>query len=322
MPVRELPLGVDFGSERVRVARVMRTASGETRLCAVATADLAGVAPADADHQPGVVAALVAELSRETGSRQRRCVTAVDQRSAAVTCVNLPRMPAYEVRRAARFEAGRSAPPQIRDVANVVRVYRANDRGQYTVGIVRADVLRERTACLRRAGLRPIAVDYDAFALRRAFSKCDAVIDAGSRTTRLHAYTPFGVASWSIPVGGWEITRAIADDLAIDFSEAERRKRSIGMAGAGDGAIQELITGLREVVVRARERATVRRIVLAGNASRLPGLSAALENGLGASVEIGVSALLFGGSYPSDVARAGSPDWSLAVALACWGQPS
>lgn len=318
----ELPLGIDVGSERVRVARMQRAKSGEARLCAVAARDF-GLPPGDAmGPKLEAVAAVVEDLRREIGGRQWRCVAALDARAAAITRVQFPPMPMRELRRAARFEAERAAPAAIAAAATVVRLRRTSAAGDYTVGIVRTDALRDRTACLRRAGLRPIAVDYDALAFRRAFPSCDAAIDAGSHAVRLHVYAAANVRSWSVLGGGSEMTRAIAADLAIELSEAERRKRSIGLAGAGEAALADLVRGLNEALAHARERAPVRRIVLVGNAARLPGLRRTLQERLEAGVEIGASALLFGGAYPADVARAGAPDWTLAAALACWGSPA
>lgn len=323
MAVFDLPLGVDLGSQRVRVARVQATASGEARLCAIAARDLPANATTDYGYrEPDLVAALVAELRLETGARRRHCVAAVDARAASMSFVAFPRMALHELRRAARFEAERTAPVTVTSVPNLVRLCRTGTAGEYAIGVVRADALRERTACLRRAGLRPIALDYDACALRRAFPRCDAVIDAGYEAVRLHVYGLGGVASWSVGGGGIGLTRAIAADLSIEPAAAERRKRSIGMAGAGDTAVRDLVAGLHDAVARARERGPIREIVLVGNAARLIDLPAILRDRLDASVEIGASGLLFDGTYPADVARAGAPDWTLAAALACWNRPS
>lgn len=319
MSLVDLPLGVDLGSERVRVARVQRTRSGETRLCAVAAAEVACAETDETTRDADAIAGVLESLRRETGARQRRCVAALDGRAAAVACVRFPRMPHNELKRAARFEAERTAPADLREVPTVVRITRWGDAGDYTIGIARADELRRRTASLRRAGLRPIAVDYDGFALRRALPRFDAVIDAGSAAVRLHAFGPGSISSWSVTGGGRDVTRAIAADLSIDLLEAERRKRSIGLAGAGESAMGDLLSGLCDALARVRERITVRRIALFGNASRLPGLETMFTDRLGASVEMGASALLFDGAYPSDVARAAAPDWTLAAALACWG---
>lgn len=321
MAVFDLPLGVDLGSQRVRVARVQSTPSGDARLCAIAARDLPANATLEYGYrEPDLISAVVAELRLETGARRPHCVAAVDARAASLSFAAFPRMPRHELRRAARFEAERTAPANVTSAPNLVRVCRADAAGEYAIGVVRSDALRERTACLRRAGLRPIALDYDACALRRAFPRCDAVIDAGHEAVRLHVYRAAGVTSCSVDGGGSGLTRAIAADLSIEPSAAERRKRSIGLAGAGGSAVNELVAGLYDAVARARERGPIRHIVLVGNAARLADLPAILRDRLDASVEIGASALLFGGTYPADVVRAGAPDWTLAAALACWNR--
>ena len=57
---------------------------------------------------------------------------------------------------------------------------------------------------------------------------------------------------------------------------------------------------------------------MCGNGARLSGLAAEVENLTQALVEVPVSELVRGGSYPEDVVRAAAPDWALAAALATW----
>lgn len=315
------PLGIDLGSTRVRIARAERAASGDLRLAAIAARDLPEDAvTAAAVTEPELVAAVVEDLCHELGTNERRCVLSLNACVASIRLVRFPEMTSSERRRAAYFEAERFAPWNTQSVSSVVRVHPVDRaEGVHAVGIAREDSLAARTACARRSGLRPIAVEPDAIALRRAFPHVDGILDVGYHQSTLHAYMPSGPVSLCIPSGGAEITRAIAADLSIDPIAAEKRKRLLGNAGAGEGARNAFSSLVRAAVVKARERGVVRRLAMLGNGARLEGLASAIEAETGAAVELPVSDLIRGEAYPEDVARAGAPDWTLAACLAAWG---
>lgn len=320
--IQRLPLGLDLGATRVRLARAERSGSGEIRLMAVASRDL----PEDAVtavslEEPDLIAAIVEDLRHEIGGKERRCVLSLGAQAAALRFVRFPKMSVAERRRAAGFEAERFAPWDMHAITSIVRIHPVDPAESiHAVGVARADSLSARITCAKRSGLRPVGVDHDATALWRAFPFCDAVLDVGHRAATLHAFTPAGPLSWAISGGGFEITRAIAADLSIDPIAAENRKRLVGTAGAGETARDAFCASVGGAAAKARERtSSLRRIAVVGNGSRLTGLPTALEAAAGSAVEAPVSDILRGGEYPEDVVRAAAPDWTLATCLAAWG---
>jgi Tfp pilus assembly PilM family ATPase len=121
--------------------------------------------------------------------------------------------------------------------------------------------------------------------------------------------------------GGADVTRAIERELCIDEHTAERRKRILGTAGAGERARAALTADIAVLIQNARRERPVSRIALVGNGSRLPRLADDLERATGAMCEMPVSEPLRDGSYPEDVVRSSAPDWTLAAGLALWVQP-
>lgn len=315
-----LPLGLDLGSSRVRLARAERSAEGP-QIAAVATRDLPDDAvSAYTVNDVELVAAIVEDLRHEVGGRERRCVLSVNVPTASLRLVHFPEMGASERRRAAAFEAERLTEREDGGAASVVRVHPVpGGNGLHAVGIVRRTTLAARTLCAKRSGLLPIAVDHDVLAYRRSFPRHDAVLDVGLHCATLHAFAPGGLQSTSIPSAGLDITRGIASDLSIDANAAEKRKRTLGTAGAGEGSRNSFVFRVKAAIEKARERAPLRRIALVGNGARLIGFAAVLESAVGATAETAVSELLRGSAYPDDVVRAGAPDWTLAAGLAAWG---
>ncbi|HZY98273.1 MAG TPA: pilus assembly protein PilM [Candidatus Baltobacteraceae bacterium] len=312
--VRSLPLGVDIGKTRIRVAAAVRAASGKPVLVGVATSEL----PDDAE----CASAVLEDLRRELGTRERRCVLSLPASNGVLKVVRFPKMSDSERRHAARFESERIAPWDSKEIATVVRAHWVNVReGLVAIGVAREDALRPRVACARRAGLSVSGVDHDACAMLRAFPFADAVLDVGYEASSLHVFSASGLFSITIPVGGSEVTAGICRDLGIDSSAAERRKRILGTAGAGEAARDAFVGRAAAAIAEVRERNPIRRIAMTGNGARLPGLPEAMEAASGAMVDVPVSDLLRVPAYPDDVARSAAPDWTLAASLAAWETP-
>jgi type IV pilus assembly protein PilM len=315
---RPLPLGIDLGTSRVRVAYAERDVAGVARLVAVATRDVDARIEEPSDLE--TLAAVLDELVRETGARVKTAAIALPASEAAIKLVRFPKMGWAERRRAARFEAERFAGWDVKNVRTLVRLHAVNRAERlHAVGAAREAAVSARVRALKRAGLRTAGVDHHAFALRRAFPHADAVLDGGLHQSVLYGFGPNGPVAVQVPGGGEHVTHAIGRALAIDRVLAERRKRILGTAGAGEEARTELAANVASAVVKLRETMPVRRIAMAGNGARLCGFAEELEAATGALVELPVSDLLRGGAYPEDVIRAAAPDWAMAASLASWG---
>jgi Tfp pilus assembly PilM family ATPase len=309
---RTLPLGLDLGASRIRIALARAEADGSARVTAVASRDVAG--------DPALLPALLEEMVAELGTRERRCVTSVGVPRATLRIMKLPKMTWAERVRTARFEAEQFAEWDVHGAPTGVRIHEFDrSQGLYAIGATRTGELEALGRLLRSSGLRSVAVDHDAFALRRVLPLCDAIVDVGLERSTLHVYEAASVRSIHIPLGGACVTRGIAQDLSIDALSAERRKRILGSAGAGNDARDELVRAIATAVERSRARSPITRLALTGNGARLPGIGPSLETSTGAIVEIPVAQSAPYDAYPHDVIRSAAPDWALAIALSTWG---
>lgn len=311
---RSIPLGVDIGKTRIRVAAAVRVASGKTELVCVAAREAPDIGEA--------ASAVLDDLRRELGTRERRCVLSLPATAGVLKVLRFPKMSDAERRNAARFESERIVPWNSKEIATVVRAHWVNVRdGLIAIGVAREDALRSRIACARGAGLSVAGVDHDACAMRRAFPFADAVLDVGHEGSSLHVFSVSGPFSMTIPVGGSDVTAGICRDLGIDTTAAERRKRILGTAGAGENARDAFVSRVAATIREVRERHPIRRLAMTGNGARLPGLAEGLEAAVEAMVDVPVSDLLRVAAYPDDVARSAAPDWTLAASLAAWETP-
>jgi Tfp pilus assembly PilM family ATPase len=311
------PLGVDIGSTRVRVAMSECGLENRLRLLAIASRDLPHDSWRHGRSELDLAAAILEELLRELGARKKECITAIGAPYATLRVMRFPRMSRIERMRAARFEMLQDATSERR---RIVRLHPVDRRsGIFAVAAIDEAALNIHVEVLRRAGLRVVAVDHDAYALRRILPEFDAIADIGRDGMRLHAFRSTGVTSWSALFGGAHVTQAIAADLSIDEESAEKRKRILGAAGGGESALAALAQELSAMLGDAQgSGAKIARLALVGNGARLPGLAERVEQCTGVSVELPVAALLRTSEISDEILRVASPDWTLAAALSGW----
>jgi Tfp pilus assembly PilM family ATPase len=305
-----LPLGVDLGTARVRVALVQRAPSGRPELVAVAARPL--------EDDP---AAALADAVAELRTRERRCVFGLGEPRAVLRSTHFPVMRRGEQERAARFEATQFVDYPIREA--VVRVIPVGSEGDAVIGVVRKDVIGSLVSLAHTAKLRVCAVDNNAFGLRRALPAVDAVLDIGLDDSRLHVFTGSFPIGRRFSVGGAAFTQAIARALGCDTATAERRKLTHGIAGCGESARDLLVADVANALAECRSGGfgDVREIALVGNGSRLSDLPAAIERATGVRVRPAALSPDVAPTLPPDVLRAAAPDWCLAYGLALWTQP-
>lgn len=317
MTARNLPLGIDIGTTRLRVVEAEATAQGQ-RIRAVAVREISGGrSSSGALEDPSYVAALIEDALMELGTKQRRCVCAIGEPDALLRPLKFPKMTSLERERAARFEAQRFIEYPVDEA--VVRIHPVDrTAGVWTLGIARASAILTRIAALRAAGLRPLAMDHEACALGRVLPGFDAIVDVGHQRTSMHVRTGQTPVTLQAYNGGADVTRAIERELSLDTQTAEKRKRILGTAGAGERARAALTADIASLIQNARATYAISRVALVGNAARLAGVAADLESATGALCELPVSDALRGRNYPEDVIRSSAPDWTLAAGLTLW----
>jgi Tfp pilus assembly PilM family ATPase len=304
---RTLPLGIDFGAARIRVALVHRNAEDEPELVAVAARE-------HGDDPAVALADAVAELR----THERRCVFGLGEPRAVLRNVTFPAMRRGEHERAARFEATQLVDYPIREA--VVRVISLGTDGDAMIGVVRKDVIGSLVTLAHSAKLRVTAVDNNAFAFRRALPDVDAVLDIGLQDARLHVFAGRFPLGRRFACGGAAFTAAVAQAFGLDERGAERRKLTFGIAGSGERVRDALVADIANALAecRAEGLGDVRTIALVGNGSRLIELPALIENATGVRVAAAMLGPRISRTLPPDVLRAAAPDWSLAYGLALW----
>ena len=149
-----LPLGVDLGASRVRVAALVRDATGRTRLLATGGADIVD------DPREALRLALEAIPRVE-----RRGIAAIRTCDARLRSIRFPNMRMTELRRAVRFEGVSMFGESVDE--DTIAVRSATIGPQTLVAAAPALKVRATIDVLMSCGIRVMTVDHEACILAR-----------------------------------------------------------------------------------------------------------------------------------------------------------
>jgi type IV pilus assembly protein PilM len=200
--------------------------------------------------QMGVAAALRAMLS-DAGIEANAVVSAISGNSVIVRHIKLPKMPENVLRKSVRFEAAKHISSSVEDSMIEFEITGTvpGEDDKMNVMLVAApnDMVESRLLALTQAGLEPVAVDIEAFALQRAlvdFSPTRpgegttlALLDIGATTTDVNiiANGLFALTR-NIPIAGDSFTQAIKSIApGAGWAELERMKTEVDMAALLQG---------------------------------------------------------------------------------------
>jgi Tfp pilus assembly PilM family ATPase len=300
-----LPLGVDLGQTRVRVA-LLEVSGDERRLIAVAARDRAAS-----------LGDTLREALSDLGSPERRCVLGITEPDGLVRPVTFPPMPSRERSQAARFEADRLVRA---DEPLVVRLFPLDGNARFAIGIAKRRTIDDRLHVARETRLTCVGVDNAAFAYQRLARQNEAILDIGATAATLYLFGDVLPSTTRFEMGGERLTAGLAESLGIDLVSAEQRKRAYGLAGAATHTLKAFVEAVAGALVGARSRGMrIDHLALVGNGTRLDDLRPALAIATGLSVGRLDTLPLSCETLPPDIVRAEAGDWALAVGLALRG---
>ncbi len=352
---KEAVLGIDIGSGTVKVLEVEAQGSGWR----VVNAAVEQMPPGSC--RDGVivniedVAHTVRNAVKASGTRATQGITAISGSQVIVRQVQFPKMPEAALRKSIKYEASKfiSAPME-ESVVEFEILGDAEEPGLMNVMLVAAprDMVESRVQVLEMAGIEPIAVDVESFALIRALinfrpgvpglEKTVALIDIGGTHTDVNIVSKGNFAlTRNIPIAGDSFTNSIRSVFNVSLEEANKLKREMVVPNdlnlsqldsdnrlwrAVHPIMEELLREIRRSInyyhsqlPEGTEGAQISRILLCGGSALIPGIDRYFSNSLGIPAEV---ADVFSGSLVSqgellpDFASQYGPELSVAIGLA------
>jgi type IV pilus assembly protein PilM len=256
----------------------------------------------------------VQELMNELKIKNKEVAIGVSGHSVIIKKIQMPRMSQEELEESIQWEAEQYIPFDVKDVNIDTQILDsgANDAtGQMDVLLVAAkkDMINDYTTVVSEAGLQPVVVDVDAFAVQNMFSanydipekETVVLINAGASVVNINIISNgITVFTRDVTIGGNQFTEEIQKQLNVSYEEAEALKIGGNRADADAVVPQEVervLSSVAEQVAGEIQRsldfyagtaadANFTKVYISGGTAKIPALFKTIESRVGVPVEI------------------------------------
>lgn len=339
-------VGLDIGSSTVKLIELKPGKRKGYQLVNLGVASLPPEAIVDgALMNSSVVVEAIRSILGSLKLKTRDVATSISGHSVIIKKINLPVMTSEELEESIQWEAEQYIPFDINDVNIDFQIVgtEESEAGQMGVLLVAAkkDMINDYTTVIQEAGLNPVVIDVDAFAVENMYEanyslqpgEIIALVNLGASIININILKGgFPTFTRDISAGGTQYNEEIQKSLNISFEEAERMK----MAGKAEedmplpqeisGIVESVSDSLSSEVQRSLDffsaTATedkINKVILCGGCARTVGLDRAIAEKSGYPVEVAnpfnnieVSPRAFDADYIANIA----PATGVAVGLA------
>jgi type IV pilus assembly protein PilM len=298
-------LGLDIGSSLIKLVEIDDTPKGYV-LKSYAQAPLErGVIEDGLVQDLTTLTTTIKGLFKKSKCRVKNVATALSGHSVIIKKANFAQMQDEELRELLTDEAENYMPfDDVSEINFDFFIIGENDLNpnQMDVMIVAAkkDIINDCTSAVEQAGRHVAIVDVDSFAMEAAyeenydFTEDDivALVNIGASITNINIIKgDMSVFTRNFLLGGNAITEAVQNKLGVSFEEAEEIKLA-----RGDQLSQEELIEYTEPVFAEIERSIdyfsstfmdpyIKKILISGGCSHLPGIMEALKTRINCEVE-------------------------------------
>src|SRR3989440_8334070 len=254
MAKSKLALGLDIGSSSVKLSQ-LKDAKGGFSLNAFGVSPLPPEAIVDgALMNNGAIVDAIKQLVGQFKLKNREVAIGVSGHSVIIKKISMPRMSQEELEESIQWEAEQYIPFDVKDVNIDVQILTPADQdtgtGQMDVLLVAAkkDMINDYTSVVSEAGLAPVVVDVDAFAVQNAFevnyeaprSETVVLVNAGASVCNINVLAN-GLTTFTrdVTIGGNQFTEEIQKQLNVSYDEAEKLKVGGDAAQDSDSVVPQ-----------------------------------------------------------------------------------
>ncbi len=307
-------IGLDIGSSSIKVAELRETKKGYQLVNF-------GIVPLQPEvivdgaimNTSAVVDAITSLLS-ERKIKTKDVVASVSGQSVMIRKISMPAMTEEQLEEQIQWEAAQYIPFEISDVNLDFQILNpADEEGNMEVLLVAAkkEVINDYVTVLHDAGLNPVVIDVDAFALLNIYeinypimeNEVIALVNVGASLINIVVLQGGQyVFSRDISMGGNLYTEEIQKQLSVSYEEAELLKKG----GSGGEDTEEVMRKEVDMVIRevsdqiageiarsldfysaaAPPDAQINKIWLSGGSCRISGLAEAISKNQNLPMEI------------------------------------
>jgi type IV pilus assembly protein PilM len=339
-------VGLDIGSSSVKAVELNKKGSN-LHLVSLGYENLPPDTVVDGQiMELNNVSNVISSIFNEHQIKTTRVAAGVSGHSVIVKNIVLPQMSREELQESFSWHAEEHIPF---DIADVNLDYQVTGNSSDALHVLMAACKSDKIANVRQAiqlsGKQPVIIDVDAFALQNCYElnyqpkpgDVVALLNIGASTMNINILNGTrSVFARDASVGGSQYTSLLQKELGLTFEQAEAVKRGHPLPeGAESRPIQPIIETVSDILAlevrktmdfyRATAEegdAAIKRILVSGGGSKLPGLTQYLAKRFEMPVDvfdpfrhIQVDARKFDPEYMREVV----PEMAIAVGLALRG---
>lgn len=288
-------IGLDIGSFSIKVVHLSRKGKG-FRLEAIGIAlNPIGMLPGDDEQSQKRVAETTKKMLSDVKLTNSKAVLALTESLVYSRVVELPALSDSELASAINWEAEQYIPVPIDQVNIDYEVISRPKKGSPDVKMkvflvaARKELIKRTVAFAEKCGVDVLGLETETLAVARAMLtesfKNDAtmLVNFGASSTDISVIKAgMPLMTHAIESGGTAITRSLAKELGLEFSQAEEYKRSYGLdtsqlEGRVSNSIKPMVDQLLSEVKKAmqyynnsNQQEPIKRLVLSGGSALLP----------------------------------------------------
>jgi type IV pilus assembly protein PilM len=303
-------IGLDIGSNSIKFVQLSKGKQG-WQLVKLGIGYLPPEAIVDGSIIDSLtVADTIKNLVKEQDIKLNEVASALTGHSIIIKKVSLPVMTEDELAESIQWEAEQYIPFPISDVNLDFQILGVDTEGGGQMDVmlvaVKKDVINDYINVIKDAGLEPVVMDVDSFALENlleanynlAPNENVAIVNVGASITGLSILVGgVTVFTRAVPMGGNQFAEEIQKEISISFKDAEAVKLGQEVEGVDPNTVTPIIERLSGKLAIEIKRSIdfflggsagvyINKIFLSGGASRAKGLSSTIESGTTLPVEV------------------------------------
>ncbi len=294
-------LGLDIGSHSIKMVDLAKTRGGY-ELKALGLGMVPSECIVDKDIMDSeTVVDTIKNLRENLKVRVRGAATSISGHSVIVKKAELPLMTENELEQSLMLEAEQYIPFDINDVYLDSYILgeslERSDMMDVLFVASKKDMVDDYASAIRNAGLKPMVVDVDVFALETMYQAnypdapeaIVSLVDVGASMININVIKDgMSVFARDISMGGRQLTERIQRELGVSYERAENIKSGADIEGIDLERINYIFKMACETYVQEIRRTLdfflstmvneeIERIYLSGGSCLIPGMVALLE---------------------------------------------
>lgn len=258
---------------------------------------------------PRVVDAIRGLIS-DAGIKAKDAAIAISGHSSVIIKrISLPLMTEEELNESIKFEAEQYVPFDIEDVNldfQILGAAEEPDKMDVIIVAVKKDKINEYVSVVKEAGINPVIVDVDVFALANLYEinyevkqgENVALVNVGASTINMNILNSgISVFTRYSPVGSNLHTEALQRECSVSYNDAEKLKRGESIDGVSQEDIAPVLNSASEDIITEVSRSFdyyrgatneygVQEIILSGGCALIKDFATLLSEKIGIGVRI------------------------------------